>query len=117
MLVLIVAAFGAQEVFLVDRKEQYYHVRGLNFPSPQNGINHANTVLDGELVIDVDPVTQVERLRLLCFDCLVCEAKSLIMRPLENRYGVRGRADDRADRSVSARMCHQAVRASAQSDA
>ena len=92
MLVLIVAAFGNQEVYLVDRKEQYYHVRGLNFPSPQEGANQANTVLDGELVIDVDPVTEVERIRLLCFDCLVHESKSLIMRPLENRYGVRRRA-------------------------
>lgn len=76
VLVLIVATPEGQEVFLVrpsapslsapnsadgtggeqiDRKEQFYQNWGLVFPH-QDGpeFNHSNTVLDGELVIDVE---------------------------------------------------------------
>lgn len=43
----------------VDRKEDFYQNWGLTFPH-QDGPrwNHSNVVLDGELVIDVDPQTQ-----------------------------------------------------------
>lgn len=42
----------------VDRKNDVYQVYWLTFPH-QDGeeFNHSNTVLDGEFVIDVDPVT------------------------------------------------------------
>lgn len=40
----------------IDRKEDFYRNDGLTFPH-QDGpeFNHSNTLLDGELVIDVDP--------------------------------------------------------------
>lgn len=59
VLVLILAhPERGQEVYLVDRKEDYYQNFNLSFPH-QDGpqYNHSNTVLDGELVIDVDPKT------------------------------------------------------------
>ncbi|KAK4702619.1 mRNA guanylyltransferase, partial [Phenoliferia sp. Uapishka_3] len=64
VLVLIVATPEGQEVYLIDRKEDFYQNYGLTFPH-QDGpeYNHSNTVLDGEMVIDVDPETG-ERLKL-----------------------------------------------------
>jgi hypothetical protein len=72
---MILATETGQEVYLVrppstplaheltleaqiDRKEDWYRNWNLTFPH-QDGpeFNHSNTVLDGELVIDVDPVT------------------------------------------------------------
>jgi mRNA guanylyltransferase len=47
-----------------------------------------NTLLDGELVLDVDPRTGNQTLRLLCFDCLVIDDEYVMNRPLDKRYGV-----------------------------
>lgn len=46
----------------VDRKEDFYLNNGVYFPH-QAGLDsvHSSTVLDGELVIDVDPGTQQVR--------------------------------------------------------
>lgn len=51
------SSFPATDV-QVDRKNDVYQVYWLTFPH-QDGeeFNHSNTVLDGEFVIDVDPVT------------------------------------------------------------
>ena len=93
----------------IDRKEDFYQNYGLTFPH-QDGpeFNHSNTVLDGEMVIDVDPDTGDVRpfgvpgrersadagscaqhmLRLLAFDLLVCDSTNLMAKPLSSRYGV-----------------------------
>lgn len=94
----------------IDRKEDFYQNYGLTFPH-QDGpeYNHSNTVLDGEMVIDVDPVTGEvswrvcwewgrglmmfgtgqHLLHLLAFDLLVCDSDNLMAKPLSSRYGVR----------------------------
>ena len=104
----------------VDRKNDVYQVYWLTFPH-QDGeeFNHSNTVLDGEFVIDVDPVTGAVSFqlpstvlgfslvrecsllgdpcarnsqhipRLLVFDLLVLDSETVMHRPLEKRYGVR----------------------------
>ncbi|GAA5976499.1 hypothetical protein JCM10908_005521 [Rhodotorula pacifica] len=88
VLVLIVATGFGQEVYLVDRKNDVYQVYWLTFPH-QDGeeFNHSNTVLDGEFVIDVDPVTGRHIPRLLVFDLLVLDSENVMHRPLEKRYG------------------------------
>ncbi|TKA57414.1 hypothetical protein B0A53_00643 [Rhodotorula sp. CCFEE 5036] len=88
VLVLIVATGFGQEVYLVDRKNDVYQVYWLTFPH-QDGeeFNHSNTVLDGEFVIDVDPVTGAHIPRLLVFDLLVLDSENVMHRPLEKRYG------------------------------
>lgn len=65
-----------------------------------------DSLIDGELVIDVDPRTQQVRslltsrelsltspfqhkLRFLAFDCLVIDGQNVMKRPLDKRYGVR----------------------------
>ncbi|GAA6031695.1 hypothetical protein JCM8097_001939 [Rhodosporidiobolus ruineniae] len=88
VLVLIVATGFGQEVYLIDRKDNIYQNYYLTFPH-QDGFeyNHSNTVLDGELVIDVDPKTGAHIPRLLAFDLLVLDSENLMQKPLMKRYG------------------------------
>ncbi|GAA5927103.1 hypothetical protein JCM1841_006048, partial [Sporobolomyces salmonicolor] len=72
----------------IDRKDNIYQNYYLTFPH-QDGLefNHSNTVLDGELVIDVDPATGRHIPRLLVFDCLVLDSENLMEKSLLKRYG------------------------------
>ena len=46
----------------VDRKETYYRNDGYTFPHHEfPEYTHVNTVLDGELVIDIDPNSKLVR--------------------------------------------------------
>ncbi|KAJ7087882.1 mRNA capping enzyme [Mycena epipterygia] len=78
----------SQTVYLIDRKNIYYELQGLFFPHHENPqIPLQNTVVDGELVFDVDPRTNHETLRFLAFDCLVVNNQNIMSRPLDKRYG------------------------------
>lgn len=78
----------AQEVYFIDRKDEFFLIENLTFPHYENPNRLLkDTVVDGELVIDVDPKTGHQQLRFLAFDCIVWEANNLMMRPLMNRYG------------------------------
>jgi len=93
----------------IDRNDHYRFVNGYYFPyydDPRRPLG--DTILDGELVIDVDPVSRQvrihlrllfplirvllitqETIRLLLFDCLVHNEQSIMSKPLSSRYGVR----------------------------
>lgn len=88
VLVMIVGTPTGQDIFLIDRKEDFYHNGNLTFPSHEgSNYNTSNTVLDGELVIDVDPATGGHQLKLLLFDCLVMDGINLMGKPLSSRFG------------------------------
>ncbi|CDO73545.1 hypothetical protein BN946_scf185014.g15 [Trametes cinnabarina] len=77
-----------QAVYLIDRHNSYRAVTGLYFPhhqDPRRPLN--NSIVDGELVIDVDPSTKQEKLRFLAFDCLVVDNQNVMNRTLDKRYG------------------------------
>ncbi|KAJ7219430.1 mRNA capping enzyme, catalytic domain-containing protein [Mycena pura] len=77
-----------QMVYLVDRKNDYYELQGLFFPHHENPQTPMlNTVVDGELVYDIDPRTNQETMRFLAFDCLVVNDQNVMSRPLDKRYG------------------------------
>ncbi|KAF9246462.1 mRNA capping enzyme [Melanogaster broomeanus] len=79
---------GSQAVYLIDRHNAYYEVTGFWFPHPDRHRDSLlDTILDGELVIDVDPVSKRETLRYLAFDCLVFDNENVMSRPLDKRYG------------------------------
>lgn len=110
-------ATGHQEVYLIDRKNTYKLQRNLFFPhsDPQYYVKDSapeeqkratfmrqmkdglplyngwpgckDTLLDGELVWDVEKKTGRRRLRLLLFDALVVDGVNMSMRPLTKRYG------------------------------
>jgi mRNA guanylyltransferase len=82
----------------VDRKNIYYHVAGLCFPRGKFnqkgqllGYSHSDfhkeTLLDGELVLDVYK-DGTEQAKFLVFDALAVDGKNLLNRPLDRRLGV-----------------------------
>ncbi|KAJ3076333.1 Dcp1p-Dcp2p decapping enzyme complex alpha subunit, partial [Quaeritorhiza haematococci] len=74
------------ESFLIDRKNNYFHL-DLWFPQ-QNDLRkaHFDTVLDGELVLDQEKDGK-KTLWFLLFDCIVVDGKSLMDRPYHKRLG------------------------------
>ncbi|KAJ7775028.1 mRNA capping enzyme, catalytic domain-containing protein [Mycena metata] len=75
----------SQTVYLIDRNNNYYELQGLFFPNATQ-LPLLDTIVDGELVYDVDPRTKQETLRFLAFDCLVVDGQNIMARPLDKRY-------------------------------
>jgi len=79
---------GSQAVYLIDRHNSYYEVSGFWFPHPDRPRDSLmDTILDGELVVDVEPTSKRETLRYLVFDCLVFDNENVMSRSLDKRYG------------------------------
>ncbi|KAK2466698.1 hypothetical protein APHAL10511_000956 [Amanita phalloides] len=77
-----------QSVYIIDRHNSYRELTGLFFPHHENPLRSlGNTIVDGELVLDVDPKTKQEIPRFLAFDCLVVDDQNVMSRPLDKRYG------------------------------
>ena len=77
---------GGQEVtYLIDRKNDYYYISDLHFPTPESEQSfHTGTIIDGELVNDRENSGQVQ-LKYLVFDCLTLGNHQLIHRTLDKR--------------------------------
>lgn len=78
-----------QEVYLINRKNQYFAVENLWFPlagDPSFERFHTDTIIDGELVVDVQDDGSSQTVY-LAFDCLSCDGKNLISRDLTKRLG------------------------------
>ncbi|KAB8349439.1 hypothetical protein FH972_023466 [Carpinus fangiana] len=76
-------------VYLIDRKNDYYFVPGLHFPSQREGPDdfesfHRDTILDGELLFDTYPDGR-KVLKFLVFDCLAIDGQLLMQRTLDKR--------------------------------
>ncbi|GMK55809.1 hypothetical protein CspeluHIS016_0208650 [Cutaneotrichosporon spelunceum] len=76
-----------QEVWLIDRKQRYFHIDNLHFTHWERQNDPlTDTILDGELVIDIDPRTKKQTLRFYAFDCLVLGGENVMKKPLVKRY-------------------------------
>ena len=76
---------GNELVFLIDRKNDYYHVPNLHFPLETEETEfHVETIVDGELVNDTLPDGGVQ-MKYLVFDCLLLDGNSLMHRTLDKR--------------------------------
>ncbi|EGF98994.1 uncharacterized protein MELLADRAFT_45847 [Melampsora larici-populina 98AG31] len=78
---------GKQEVYFINRRDEFFLVDHIAFPHYEHQNRYLkDTIIDGELVIDVEPkIGQV--LRFLVFDCIALEGQNLMHKPLNNRYG------------------------------
>ncbi|KAH9997316.1 mRNA capping enzyme, catalytic domain-containing protein [Russula vinacea] len=88
LFILTILETNEQSVYIIDRHNIYREIFGLYFPHhehPERPLR--STVLDAELVIDVDPRTKRETPRLLCFDCLVADSLNVMSKTLDKRYG------------------------------
>ncbi|KAJ2780633.1 Dcp1p-Dcp2p decapping enzyme complex alpha subunit [Coemansia javaensis] len=74
---------GAPLTYVVTRKNEYFLVPGAPFPSLDGGF-HDGTVVDAELVVDVEPDGRRVR-RLLGFDTLAVGRTVVMARPLTER--------------------------------
>nr|4PZ6_A Chain A, mRNA-capping enzyme subunit alpha [Schizosaccharomyces pombe 972h-]4PZ6_B Chain B, mRNA-capping enzyme subunit alpha [Schizosaccharomyces pombe 972h-] len=77
-------------VYLFDRKMNFYHVEKIFYPveNDKSGKKyHVDTLLDGELVLDIYPGGK-KQLRYLVFDCLACDGIVYMSRLLDKRLGI-----------------------------
>ncbi|KAL1411190.1 Dcp1p-Dcp2p decapping enzyme complex alpha subunit [Vanrija albida] len=78
---------GSQEVYLIDRKQRYFLIEDLHFTHWERLDDPlTDTLLDGELVIDVDPQSGQHFLRYYAFDCLVINGENIMKKPLVKRF-------------------------------
>ncbi|CAD6983191.1 unnamed protein product [Tilletia controversa] len=87
VLVTVNEQMKRQEVFLIDRKNDFRFIDNLKFPSHKPDELHTHCLLDAELVLDLDSNTGKHHLVLLLFDCIVLDGENLSSRPLLKRYG------------------------------
>ncbi|KAL2752658.1 hypothetical protein ACRALDRAFT_1044680 [Sodiomyces alcalophilus JCM 7366] len=77
---------GRETVYLIDRKNDFWHVgnTSAHFPLKDDmQAFHTRTIIDGELVIDVEDGKNVPRF--LVFDCLVLDGQDLTKRSYDKR--------------------------------
>ncbi|KAJ3077524.1 Dcp1p-Dcp2p decapping enzyme complex alpha subunit, partial [Quaeritorhiza haematococci] len=85
MLLLMVTPKGPAG-FMIDRKNNFHYVK-LYFPLPNNPSKfHNETLLDGELIIDVEG--DQRHLRYLVFDLIVVNGNSIAQRSFSTRLGI-----------------------------
>ncbi|KAJ7625687.1 mRNA capping enzyme, catalytic domain-containing protein [Roridomyces roridus] len=88
LLVYTEADSSSQSVYLIDRNNKYYQIHGFSFPRHDNPrMPLLNTLVDGELVVQVDPFSNKETLCFPAFDCLVLNDQNIMSQPLTARYG------------------------------
>lgn len=98
MFIVINPVTGEQGCFMIDRENNYYLVNGFRFPRlPQKKKEELletlqdGTLLDGELVIQTNPMTKLQELRYLMFDCLAINGRCLTQSPTSSRLAHLGK--------------------------
>ncbi|KAF8319291.1 mRNA capping enzyme, alpha subunit [Clavulina sp. PMI_390] len=88
VIMLILPVMDGQEVYLIDRTENFRNITGLYFPHFRNKAHPlGDTLLDGELVLDKDPRGGPDILKLYVFDCMVCDGQNIMEKTLSSRTG------------------------------
>lgn len=98
MFIAVNPVTGEQGCFMIDRENNYYLINGFRFPKlPRHKKEELletlqdGTLLDGELVIQTNPVSKLQELRYLMFDCLAVNGRSLIQSPTSSRLAHLGK--------------------------
>ncbi|KAK3818378.1 MAG: mRNA capping enzyme, catalytic domain-containing protein [Benniella sp.] len=92
MLFCVVDESRRPQVYMVDRKNKFKYVPQLRFPTPnpqriytmENIVDHNDTIVDGELVIDKEP-NGAYVTRYLAFDLLAYHGNNIIAKPFSSR--------------------------------
>ncbi|KAG0670441.1 Dcp1p-Dcp2p decapping enzyme complex alpha subunit [Maudiozyma exigua] len=98
MLIIVNNMTGEQGCFMIDRENNYYMVSGFRFPRLPSKKKEElletlqdGTLLDGELVIQTNPLTKLQELRYLMFDCLAINGRCLTSSPTSSRLAHLGK--------------------------
>lgn len=87
LFVLVNPDTNEEGVFLISRENEYYHVPDFHFPRSSKNFDqsHNGTIVDGELVYSMNPITKVKEIRYLIFDCLSMDMQSVMHKNLWKR--------------------------------
>ena len=92
MLIMVNPVTKEQGCFMIDRENNYYMVNGFRFPClPRSNKKELletfqdGTLIDGELVMQTNPVSKLKEMRYLMFDCLAVNGRSLVQSPTSSR--------------------------------
>lgn len=98
MLIVINPFTREQGCFMIDRENNYYLLNGFHFPRlPQKDKKELletmqdGTLIDGELVIQSNPMTKMQEMRYLMFDCLAINGRNIIQSPTSSRLAHLGK--------------------------
>ncbi|SCW00442.1 LAFE_0C04280g1_1 [Lachancea fermentati] len=98
MLIVINPMTKEQGCFIIDRENNYYLVSGFRFPRlPRQSKKELletlqdGTLIDGELVVQTNPVSKIKELRYLMFDCLAINGRCLVQSPTSSRLAHLGK--------------------------
>ena len=76
---------GTEATYLIDRKNDYYRIPNLHFPTAEDpSLFHTRTLVDGELVLDRQR-DHTFQLKYLVFDCLLYSGTNWMPKPLDKR--------------------------------
>ncbi|SCV01213.1 LAMI_0G10044g1_1 [Lachancea mirantina] len=98
MLVVINPVTKEQGCFIIDRENNYFLVSGFRFPRlPRQSRKELletfqdGTLIDGELVLQTNPVTKLKEMRYLMFDCLAINGRCIVQSPTSSRLAHLGK--------------------------
>lgn len=98
MLIMVNPVTKEQGCFMIDRENNYYMVNGFRFPClPRSNKKELletfqdGTLIDGELVMQTNPVSKLKEMRYLMFDCLAVNGRSLVQSPTSSRLAHLGK--------------------------
>lgn len=98
MLILINPVTREQGCFMIDRENNYYLINGFRFPKlPRKDKRELletlqdGTLVDGELVLQTNPITKLQELRYLMFDCQAINGRCLTSSPTSSRLAHLGK--------------------------
>ena len=87
LFVLVNPDTNEEGTFLISRENEYYHVPDFHFPRSIKDFDksHNGTIIDGELVYSLNPITKIKEVRYLIFDCLSMDMQSVMHKNLYKR--------------------------------
>ncbi|SCU98928.1 LAFA_0G20912g1_1 [Lachancea sp. 'fantastica'] len=98
MLVVVNPVTKEQGCFIIDRENNYFQISGFRFPRlPRQSRKELletfqdGTLIDGELVVQTNPVTKLKELRYLMFDCLAINGRCIAQSPTSSRLAHLGK--------------------------
>ncbi|SCU98081.1 LADA_0H10462g1_1 [Lachancea dasiensis] len=98
MLIVINPVTKEQGCFVIDRENNYFQINGFKFPRlPKQHRKELletfqdGTLIDGEMVLQTNPVTKLKELRYLMFDCLAINGRCIAQSPTSSRLAHLGK--------------------------
>lgn len=77
--------YGECVAFLIDRNMKVRSIPSIYLPTKDGSSIHQDTIIDGELLIETNPITKEKITKFLAFDCLLVDGENIINKTLPQR--------------------------------